>query len=286
MGKVSTRTTSIDVSNAPLGVSDRPCPECGPSARAASNRVRKVLRVWNQAGFITYTCARCGVSGWWKDKDSSGTAPPPPKIEKPQKGFDETAERLWSLAVPWEGTIVETYLRKRGINGLILPSIRYLPPNGRHKPTMIAKFHGTKAVHLTRLKEDGSGKAEMDVNKLMLGNPSGHPIVINSAPTHQPTIVCEGIEDGASIAMAVGMLATVWAAGSAAHMPKLIGATGDSRPVLAFDLDRAGLRAYHKSLEVIGPSLRTLRFPKRRDANAILQGSGLEQLREFIFAHR
>ena len=46
------------------GTFDVPCPTCGPNRRSLANRRRKVLRVWHAApGFITYSCARCGVRG-------------------------------------------------------------------------------------------------------------------------------------------------------------------------------------------------------------------------------
>jgi hypothetical protein len=50
---------------------DVACPTCGPRARSLHNRVRKVLRIWdNGSDFITYACARCDESGYSKDDNT------------------------------------------------------------------------------------------------------------------------------------------------------------------------------------------------------------------------
>jgi hypothetical protein len=40
-------------------VTDAACPLCGPECRSPTNRVRKVLRIWNEGNFITFNCERC-----------------------------------------------------------------------------------------------------------------------------------------------------------------------------------------------------------------------------------
>ncbi len=42
------------------GIADVRCPLCGPSRKQPINRSRKVLRIWDDGDFISYTCARCG----------------------------------------------------------------------------------------------------------------------------------------------------------------------------------------------------------------------------------
>ena len=50
-------------------VTDAPCPICGPGRRKPENRRRKVFRVWYQEpGFASYCCARCGEKGWARDR--------------------------------------------------------------------------------------------------------------------------------------------------------------------------------------------------------------------------
>ncbi len=62
-----------------IGTHDVACPICGPYRRAPVNRTRKVMRVWNVSpGFISYTCARCGESGYVRDRDALPVSAPTP----------------------------------------------------------------------------------------------------------------------------------------------------------------------------------------------------------------
>jgi hypothetical protein len=74
-------------------------------------------------------------------------------------------------------------------------------------------------VHLTLLRNDGLGKADVKPNKIMIARSIGKPIVL--APTNDQLglIICEGIETGLSLAEATGC--GVWAAGSATRMRAL-----------------------------------------------------------------
>ena len=97
-------------------------------------------------------------------------------------------------------------------------------------------------VHLTLLKPDGSNKADVSPNKIMVGPSNGWPIVL--APTNDSLglIICEGVETGLSLYEATGC--GVWAAGSAGRMPAL----ADKVPsfvdcvTIAAEADTAGLR--------------------------------------------
>lgn len=142
---------------------------------------------------------------------------------------------LWSQRKPITGTPAEVYLRAaRGITCPLPPTLGFLQPRkaGQH-PGMIAAFALTGevepgvlappcnvgAVHLTLLKPDGSGKANVPNNKLMVGSPGALPITL--APPNDLLGLCitEGIEDGLTAfeATRVG----VWVAGSAGQMPTL-----------------------------------------------------------------
>jgi hypothetical protein len=60
-----------------------PCPLCGPLCRSPHNRVRKVLRIWNEADdFITYRCARCGEKGGVRDHTAATKGPR--QLQQPQ----------------------------------------------------------------------------------------------------------------------------------------------------------------------------------------------------------
>jgi hypothetical protein len=74
-------------------------------------------------------------------------------------------------------------------------------------------------VHLTLLRPDGSGKAEIEKPKLMIGSPGNLPIIIAPPNDLLGLAITEGIEDALSVHQATGLGA--WAAGAAGRMPKL-----------------------------------------------------------------
>ena len=88
------------------------------------------------------------------------------------------ALRIWRTAKPPAGTILETYLRSRGLS-LLPPSTLRFHDSLRHRsgsiwPAMVALVtRGTDetrlAIHRTFLSRDGAGKAPVAPNKMMLG---------------------------------------------------------------------------------------------------------------------
>jgi putative DNA primase/helicase len=135
---------------------------------------------------------------------------------------------LWSKSQPAQGTVVETYLRSRGIILPIPGTIRFLPrafhkPSGQHFPVMLARVDlvgqsQPVAVHRTFLKPDGSGKADVPSSKMMLG-----PVQGGSVHLAEPTdilAVTEGIETGLSVMQATGL--STWAALSCVGMRSLV----------------------------------------------------------------
>ena len=147
----------------------------------------------------------------------------------------EKARWLWKRRRPLEGSLGEVYLRARGYGGALPATLGFLSPlKSEHQPAMIAAFalagepepgllwvHEDRVcgVHLTLLKPDGSGKAEIRRNKLMVGPSSGWPIVLAPLNDALGLVICEGIETGLSLYEATGC--GVWAAGSASRMPAL-----------------------------------------------------------------
>jgi hypothetical protein len=219
-------------------VADVACPLCGPSCKAAWNRIRKVLRIWNEdSDFITYTCARCGASGYAKPEGMKLLAPllKPKSIQaKPQaKDKTEAARALWRRSVSARGTIVETYLRSRQC-WVDTETVRFLPPRGEHLPALIVPFGipsepepgvldiaaaDIYGVQLTKLKPDGSGKADVEPNKITLGRCVGSPIVLASPSDMVALTIAEGVEDALSNRVISGRGA--WSAGGAGRMPPL-----------------------------------------------------------------
>jgi Toprim domain len=230
-----------------LGTIDVPCPECGPLKRSPQNQRRPVLRVYRvEPSFAGYCCARCGEKGAALDR---GAKPPDPaKVAKARAEAAEHArslheERLgkarwlWSQRLPIAGSIAESYLRAaRGYSGALPATLGFLPARGDHAPAMIAAFGLTHevepglvaistsavtGVHLTRLRPNGLAKADdtAGLSKIMLGFSTGSPIVLGATNDLLGLSVTEGIEDGLSVAEALGT--GVWAAGSASRLPAL-----------------------------------------------------------------
>jgi len=130
----------------------------------------------------------------------------------------DKARWLWRASQAAAGTLVDAYLRKR-LNGSTKPlpaTVRYLPPlrPNRH-PAMIVPYglRAITAVQLTLLKPDGSGKAEVESNKITIASPAGMPMVI--APTNDllGLAITEGVEDALSVHHTTGL--GVWASGGA-----------------------------------------------------------------------
>src|SRR5262245_32885587 len=167
-----------EVTGGRIGTFDAPCPLCGPDRRAPANRRRPVLRVWRiDPHCATYYCARCGVSGYATDGSPSGTLRTTMtrvRAETLTRDRDTAAQRLWLARYLWRRarpareTVVETYLRSRGIQIAPPATVQFLPPRkpGQH-PAMIVAFGipdepapgvlritepAITAVHLTLLK--------------------------------------------------------------------------------------------------------------------------------------
>lgn len=127
------------------------------------------------------------------------------------------ALRLWRDARPAAGTVVEAYLRRRGITAPIPATLRFHPrlkhPSGVYLPTMIAAVQAVDGtivgIHRTFLRADGTGKADVEPNRLMLGACKGGAVRFAKAAAMMA--LTEGIETGLSVAQECPGLA-VWAA--------------------------------------------------------------------------
>jgi hypothetical protein len=152
-----------------------------------------------------------------------------------ERGQHEKAAWLWSRRKPITRTIAEVYLRQaRKITCPLPPTLGFLPSRRPdHHPAMIAAFafadevepgvlaapRDVQAVHLTLLKPDGSGKADVENDKIMIGSPSGEPIIIAPPNDLLGLAICEGVEEALTAYQETGLGA--WAAGAAGLMPKL-----------------------------------------------------------------
>lgn len=225
------------------------CPKCGGRDRFAVN-VKK--RLWH--------CRGCGKGGndalslvqhvlacdfpaaveFLTGEDTRAVV-----ISRPRPATDKgdnraTALALWRRRRPVvEGDPVWRYLREaRGYDGPIPATLGFLPGREEHPPALIAAVgladepepgvlaisdSAVRAVHLVRLKPDGSGKAGTDVDKLTIGEGSlGTPVVVAPPNDLLGLAIVEGIEDGVSVHAATGL--GVWAALGAGRMPALAAA--------------------------------------------------------------
>jgi putative DNA primase/helicase len=157
---------------------------------------------------------------------------------------------IWGTSYPAPGTIVESYLRSRGIPKPLPTTLRMhgaLGPYGRHhvsgdrRPQMLGLVehveHGAVGVHRTFLAIDGSQKATLDPQRVLHGLVAGGAVRLGSAG---PTLaVTEGIENGLAVLRATGI--PTWAALSASGLRTVI-LPAEARMVLvAADNDENGV---------------------------------------------
>jgi len=166
-------------------------------------------------------------------------------------GSPEAARRLFAMSRPITGTIVEAYLRKRGITALhgtgslrFHPRCYYRPDE--HSPTetwpaMIASVTDLDGritgVHRTWLSPEGSGKAPIDTPRRAMGDLLGHAVRFGTA--HDVIAAGEGIETILSLRVALPGLPMA-AALSAAHLAAILFRAPLRRLYIARDDDPAG----------------------------------------------
>lgn len=209
----------------------------------------------------------------------------PAKIAKvpPEKSKTlEYALKLWSQTQPAENTAVQTYLRGRGITCPIPPDIRYHPSlrhsrSGKEFPAMVAAIRHSLSneiigIHRTYILPDGSGKAPVKPNKMMLGHSKGGSVQL--APAALKMAVAEGIESALSVFQETGI--ATWAALSTSGMAGLVlpDPPSASEIVIAGDNDTAGHKVAFQAAELWtkkGRKAYTAFPPLHNDFNDLLQ---------------
>lgn len=191
------------------------------------------------------------------------------------------AERLWQEAHPITGTLAETYLRGRGIICDLPPTLRFHPeewhgPTARSYPAMVAAVQGTDllAVHRTYLRADGTGKAAIYPDKMMLGAVAGGAVRLREGASR--LVVAEGIESGLSLLCGpLDTPATVWAGLSTSGLRGLNLPAQPGRLTIAVDGDAPGRAAGHALAErahALGWQVSILDPGTGTDFNDILTG--------------
>ena len=165
----------------------------------------------------------------------------------------EYARSIWEQAEPASGTLAETYLRSRDIEIEIPPTIgfAYLKhvPTAATLPCMVCKVQGPDGsvigVHRTYLREDGTDKAPVTPNRMMLGKVITGAVRLAKAGPE--IVIAEGLETALSVLQATGK--PTWACLSA---PGLQAVVLPPLPLaktvfIAADNDKAGLEAARKA---------------------------------------
>jgi len=190
------------------------------------------------------------------------------------------ALRIWAETQPAAGSLVETYLRARGINIPNPPSLRFHPAlkhsSGGRWPALVAVVtRGAEgepiAIHRTFLSPDGRGKAPIDRQKMLFGPCRGGAVRLGPA-THL-LMVGEGIETCLAATQATGWSA--WAALSTSGM-RVLDLPPVVREVIVLadgdDAGEAAAKAAALRWRREGRLVRIARPPAGADFNDVLKG--------------
>jgi DNA primase len=166
----------------------------------------------------------------------------------PASRTQPAALAIWARAVPAAGTLAEAYLRFRGLVPPYPPALRFLAlPCGdsRPLPCLVAAVQEVAGevtgIQRIWLAHDGRGKADVAKPKLSLGTIKGGAIRLGEPGASGCLIVCEGPEDGLSLAGMLGL--PVWVAAGASFLPSLHFPPNVREVVIGADNDPAGRAA-------------------------------------------
>jgi hypothetical protein len=207
-------------------------------------------------------------------------------------GSPEAARRLWAMSRPIRRTLVETYLRYRGIKAVHdAGALRFLPRcyyrSNDSSPTetwpaMIAAVTDLSGAitgaHRTWLAPDGFSKAPIDTPRRAMGGLLGHAVRFGTAD--DVLAVGEGIETMLSLRCALPAMPMA-AALSANHLAALVLPPALCRLYIARDADAAGDTAFAaltQRAEAAGIETFAL-SPRTGDFNEDLHAFGIGALR-------
>ena len=188
------------------------------------------------------------------------------------------AHKIWKQAQPAAGTLVEHYLRSRGITLPLPAALRFAPelthkPTGMRLPAMVAAVVDVQGhlvgIHRTYLGADGCSKAAVKSSRMMLGNCGGGAVRL--APVAPEIAITEGIETGLSVQQATGI--ATWSALSAGCIKSLTIPTEVRRITIFADGDQVGIAAAEyaaRRFHAEGRKVRITAAPAGRDFNDIL----------------
>lgn len=217
---------------------------------------------------------------------------------KPKGDMRAVAQRIVSGSSPIEGTPAEAYLRSRGITMGLPHTLRFArlaPPKIEGNGVLAANGPGLLpalvaivtdpagalvGLQRTYLTEDGRKAATKATDsdrkpkvKYSLGDIVGGSIQLG--PPAASILVTEGLEDGATLAQALGR--SVWVAAGTSMMPQMVFPPVVRSVVIGADGNAPGEAAAQKAAEAYakaGLSVRIMRpAPPWSDFNAELMGT-------------
>lgn len=260
------------------------CPVCQPERRRDQTALTLkdghrglVLHCKKSECSFTEVLRAAGVAGKRRREDESPRSSARAGNSATTSGY---AEKLWQESAPIGGTPAEVYLREvRKIEGTVPATLRYNPrtwhgPTRRNLPALIARIEGCAgfAVQRTYLRPDGSGKADLPEQKMMLGKAAGGHVSLQSGP--DALVIAEGIETALSLPSLFDIgSATLWAALTAANLRAFSLPAVPGHLVVATDGDEAGRRAGDALLTRavrLGWSVEMKPAPDGRDWNDVL----------------
>jgi putative DNA primase/helicase len=192
----------------------------------------------------------------------------------------EAALRMWGATLPAAGTVVETYLRSRGIVIPVPATVRFHAamrhPSGHVWPAMVALVTcGTNgapvAIHRTFLARDGQGKAPVGPSKMMFGPCRGGAVRLGAIGDR--LMIAEGIETALSAMQATAQ--AVWAALSTSGLRTLELPANVRDVVVLADGDEPGNAAARDAglrWKGEGRRVRVAHPPRGFDFNDVLRG--------------
>lgn len=262
-----------------------PCPVCQPDGRLD----QRALSLSDSAGRLLVHChkSNCAVlpelqrRGLAEGRGREAAAPDPAEAER-RRADDrkrdaqrlQSAHDLFAAGFSCEATPAAAYLEVRGIMGLAFNkmrnTLRFHPealhgPSGQNLPAMLAQIRGPKGealgIHRTFLRPDGSGKADVNPAKMMLGPTAGG--AVRFGPDARIIALAEGIETALSVSRASRL--TVWATLSTSGLKGLIlppppiaevviiAADHDDAGLAAAEVTAARLEAQGRAVSIIHP---------------------------------
>lgn len=270
-----------------------PCPICQPDRRKGQNALTLSDA---PGGRLLAHCKKSGCS-FGDLARALGLAPgdfarpdPAELARAAAEALAEAAKRariaatVWQEALPIWGTPAEAYLRGRGLDlDPAQRALRFHPdawhgPTAHRFPALVALLEGCAlpAVHRTWLKPDGSGKADLEPNRAMLGTVQGGAVRLLEGKG--PLVVAEGIET--ALSLACGFLPApmcLWAALSTSGLRGLRLPSTPGPLTIATDGDEAGRSAGHAlaaRAHALGWRVQLFPAPEGRDWNDMLTMKG------------